>query len=262
MRELKVEYKIAGIRKSRLIQVPSNWKDLTPDQFIVVAKVYINDISETEFLKQFFGLSKRLINRLDYYNKYKILELVEFVRDARVPLSDFLLPVIPGTDLFAPGPRLSGVCLQQFMTVDTFFSKYVATEEEMYLDHMVAALYLRKNERYVLLDKDSDMVLLDIARNSQEIQRVSPSVKMAVFLNYILIKKWLGSAYRHLFPEPEEVSTSAGSKNVGTVKWLDIFDSFVGENIPDMDKYQSMPVMDAFRIMNRKIKEAKKNGNH
>ena len=52
-----MEYKIAGIRKSRLIQVPSDWKDLTPNQFIVVAKVYVNDISETQFLKQFFGLS-------------------------------------------------------------------------------------------------------------------------------------------------------------------------------------------------------------
>ena len=261
MRELRIEYKVAGFWKSKLIQVPEGWKELTPDQFIAAAKVYIDGISETDFLKQFFGLSGKLINRLGHYNKYKMLELVEFVSDARVPFSDFFLPVVPGTDLLAPGPRLSGMCLQQFMTVDTYFSRYVATEQETYLDQMVAALYLRKNERYVLLDKEHDVTLLDIAERLPIIQRVPSVVKMAIFLNYILIKKWLGRTYIHLFPEAEESSLSVTNK-AGNVKWLDIFDSFVGENIPDMDKYQAMPVMDAFRIMNRKIKEAKKNGNH
>lgn len=262
MKELKIEYKVAGFSKCKLIQIPSGWKELTPIQFIAAAKMYVGGISETDFLKQFFGLSNSLINRLGYYDKYKILELVEFVRDARVPFSDFFLPAIPGTDLLAPGSRLSGVCFQQFMTVDTFFSKYIATEKEEYLDQMVAALYIRRNERYVILEKDSDVVLLDIAERLPEIQQVEPAIKMAIFLNYILIKKWLGRAYVHLFPEPEEVNTAVGHKSTGTVKWLDIFDSFVGDNIPDMDKYQAMPALDAFRIMNRKIREAKKNGNH
>lgn len=261
MRNLNIEYKVGGLKKRKAIQIPSNWKELTPDQFIAAAKMYIGGITETDFLKQFFGLSGSLIRRLGYYDKYKILELVEFVRDARVPFSEFFLPTIPGTDLLAPGTRLSGMCFQQFMTVDTFFSKYVATEKEVYLDQMVAALYIRANERYVIQDKDTDVVLLDIAGRLPKIQQVDSAVKISIFLNFILVKKWLGSAYVHLFPEMESTDVTS-CKSANSVKWLEIFDSFVGDNIPDMDKYQAMPTLDAFRIMNRKIREAKKNGHN
>lgn len=261
MKALKIEYKVAGLKKRKVIQMPSGWKELTPDQFISAAQMYIGGITETDFLKQFFGLSSDLIKRLGYYDKYKMLELVEFVRDARVPFSDFFLPAIPDTDLLAPGARLSGMCFQQFMTVDTFFSKYVATEKEVYLDQMVSALYIRANERYVIQDKDSDVVLLDFAGRLPEIQQVDNAVKIAIFLNFILIKKWLGGAYVHLFPETESMGVTS-RKGSSSVNWLEIFDSFVGDNIPDMDKYQAMPALDAFRIMNRKIREAKKNGHH
>lgn len=260
MRELKIEYKRCGLKKRKVIQIPSSWKELTPDQFIAAAKMYMGGITETDFLKQFFGLSGILVKRFGYYDKYKILEPVEFVRDARVPFSDFFLPAIPGTDLLAPGIRLSGMCFQQFMTVDTFFSKYVATENEVYLNQMVAALYIRANERYVIQDKDTNVVLLDIAGRVSEIQRVDNAVKVAIFLNFILIKKWLGGAYVHLFPESD--GTGITSKSVNSVNWLEIFDSFVGDNIPDMEKYQAMAALDAFRVMNRKIREAKKNGHH
>lgn len=261
MRELKIEYMVVGLKKRKVIQVPSDWKELTPGQFIVAAKMYVGGITEIDFLKQFFGLSGSLIKRLGHYDKYKILELVEFVRDARVPFSDFFLPAVPGTDLLAPGIRLAGMCFQQFMMVDTFFLKYVATEKKVYLDQMVAALYIRANERYVIQDKDTDVVLLDIAGRLPEIQRVDNAVKIAIFLNFILIKRWLGGAYVHLFPESESAGITS-RKSAKSVNWLELFDGFVGDNIPDMDKYQAMSVLDAFRIMNRKIREAKKNGRH
>lgn len=262
MKELRVEYRIAGLNKSKVIQIPSAWKELTPDQFIAAAKMYVEEIAEDDFLKLFFDLSRKLVQRLNYYQKYKLVELVEFVRDARVPYSNFFLSSIPDTGLMAPGARLNGMCLQQFMTVDTFFSKYVFTGNKEYLDKMVASLYLREEERYFIQDKDSEVKLLDLNARLPEIQKIDITIKYAVFLNFLLIKRWLGRAYVHLFPESEETALLNVQKSYKHVDWLEIFDSFVGDNIPDMDKYQAMAATDAFRIINRKIREAKKNGNH
>ncbi|KAA6324913.1 hypothetical protein EZS27_025814 [termite gut metagenome] len=98
------------------------------------------------------------------------------------------------------------------------------------------------------------------------IRTLDKEIKFALFLNFILIKRWLGTAYPHLFPQAEEEKESGIKKNkkgkqekpLKATDWLEIFDPFVGDNIPQMEKYQVMPVMDAFRILNRKIRDAKK----
>lgn len=40
--------------------------------------------------------------------------------------------------------------------------------------------------------------------------------------------------------------------------WLDIFDAFVGDDVAVMEKYQAMPVATAFRILNKRIRDAQK----
>lgn len=249
MRELRLKYKSKEIR----LKLPSAWHELTPSQFIVTAGLYAGGMGNDEFIRQFYGLSDKLVRCLEEYQKYKLIEMIEFIQDARIPHSEFFLSSLPGTELLAPGPRLEGMCLQQFMMVDTFFSKYIETEKISFLDTMISYLYMTKEERFILHDKENDAILIDVDRHQSIVRALDFNVKYAVFLNFILIKKWLSRAYIHLFPESEGESTK-----IQSVKWLDVFDSFVGDNIPYMDKYQAMSCTDAFRIMNRKIKEAKK----
>lgn len=253
MRELKLKYK----SKATVLQIPDGWHELSPAQFIVAAQLYTGHFDDNSFISRFYNLPDKLLKHLTSYQKYKLIELVEFIRDARKPHSEFFLSSLPDTDLMAPGARLDGMCLQQFMMVDSFFSKYVSTENDEYLDAMVAYLYMRKNERFVLTGYDTRSVLLDLNGHLKIVQQLDDELKYAIFLNFVLIKNWLARAYRHLFPEPEEVERKQ-EPMATQVNWLDVFDSFVGENIPYMDKYQSMPCTDAFRIMNRKIREAKK----
>lgn len=251
MRELVLKYK----SKEWVLQIPEGWHELTPSQFVVAAQLYTDRMDDNSFLKRFYGLSDKVVRHLDDYQKYKLIEWVEFIQDARIPHSRFFLLSLPGTELMAPGPRLEGMCFQQFMMVDTFFSKYIETEDVSFLDTMISYLYTAKEEHFILFEKEKDAVLLDIDKHLSIVKSLDFEVKYAVFLNFIFIKKWLSHAYTHLFPESEADTTD---KKMQQVKWLDIFDSFVGDNIPYMDKYQAMPCTDAFRIMNRKIREAKK----
>ncbi len=250
MKEIILKYK----SKEITIQVPEAWKELDAEQFVAAAKMYLGNIKTDLFLMDFFRIPKKICKRLSGYQKYKLVEIIEFLKDARAPYNEFFLDVIPGTECRSPGPKLNGVCFQQFMMVDTYFSRYVQTQNDEWLDYMVACLYTRENEYFVLTDKNSG--LLDLGERVPLIHEVDKTVKYAIFLNFIMIKRWLGGAYVHLFPQTAETT----AKGVAAVKWLDIFDSFVGDNIPYMDKYQAMACTDAFRIMNRKIKEAKKNG--
>ena len=48
------------------------------------------------------------------------------------------------------------------------------------------------------------------------------------------------------------------NKCSGPTDWLAIFDAFIGDDVADMRKYQIMLATDAFRIMERRIKNAQK----
>ena len=67
----------------------------------------------------------------------------------------------------------------------------------------------------------------------------------------MMLKKWLSTAYPYMFSSNEDKGTTNPKSQQ---KWLDIFDAFVGEQIPETDYYKKMPCMDAFRIINRRLK--------
>ena len=164
---------------------------------------------------------------------------------------------IPGSKFVSPGVNLEGVSLQQFMTADTFFSQFLMTENLNFLDLLVASLYMRNNETFVSTDKSQKVV--DLKKNAILISQSAVNIRYAVLLNYIMIKEWLSVIYPHMFPKNEdEISKNEVKVKAKLPNWLELFDSFVGDNIPDMQSYQAMPAMDAFRIINRRIKEGKK----
>lgn len=257
MRDIKLKYSILGIPFGFKRPVPSGWRDLSPRQFIAATHLYFGDVETNKFLQEFYNLPRLSVISLTDFQRWKLLDLIDYVRDSRVPCSQFLIPVITGTKLMAPAPMLNGMCLQQFMTVDTFFNKYAISKKEEFLNLFISSLYLAKNERFIVTEKGHR--LLDLNARSEEIKKVDLKVKEAIFMNFTLIKTWLAKAYTHLFPEADQDDTD--KKTGKPVDWLEVFDHFVGDNIPDMETYRAMECTDAFRVLNRKIKEAKKNGN-
>lgn len=76
----------------------------------------------------------------------------------------------------------------------------------------------------------------------------------------MLIRSWLCKSFPHLFPEPEDADErpSNSPRQPKPVNWLSVFDTFVGDNVAQMEHYKAMAATDAFRVMNRRIRESKK----
>ena len=74
------------------------------------------------------------------------------------------------------------------------------------------------------------------------------------------VKRWLSKAFPFLFPLDDEPEPEEKRKKptAPSVNWLDIFDAFVGDDVAVMEKYQAMPVATAFRILNKRIRDAQK----
>ncbi len=262
MKQMEIRYRQWGFKRMHVVHVPETWHEMSPKQFLAAVRFYQKTIDEGAFFQQFFSLSKFLLNRLGRYPIYKMAEQIEFVRDCRQPHNAFFLERLPGTDLFAPLPKLNRMSLQQYMTIDTYFNRYVLSENDKFLERMIAATYLPENVVFNLPESQVPSlfkkmpVLLNMDKSLPIVEHLEKEIKLAVFMNLMLIKNWLGGLFPYLFPSVED--TPKRPLKTKTVDWLEIFDSFVGDDVAEMKKYQAMEVMNAFRVMNRRIKNSMK----
>ena len=259
MKEVRIHIKKIFFGKQHKVNIPTAWNEVSTSQFIALAKMIFGISSAEEFFSSYLNVDKKIISRLSSFELFMLEKEITYINALGKGLNRFVLDKIPGTRFVAPGVNLEGVSLQQFMTADTFFSQFLMTDDLSFLDLLVASLYMRNNETFVSADKSQNVV--DLKKNAALISLSAVSCRYAVLLNYIMIKEWLSVTYPHMFPKNEdEVSKKEIKVKAKLPNWLELFDSFVGDNIPAMQSYQSMPAMDAFRIINRRIKEGKKHG--
>lgn len=256
MKTIELKYKRLIGWKVIKATVPSSYAEMTPTQFLATIRLSKGWIDEMSFFVQFFGIPEKLVTRIDAFSLYKMTETLDCLKTDNSAYFGFYQHSLPGM-LLAPENKLRGMCFQQFMTVDTFFSWYVTTEREEYLDRFVGALYLKEDETYI----PGEGTLLVLDARIPAIAKLTFDLKYSILINWVLIKSWLSNSYVHLFPAGEVSDNSNGDKVKGKpVDWLALFDSFVGDNIADINAYKALPCMDAFRLLNRRIKEAKKKG--
>lgn len=260
MKQLRISYKKMGIRREIIRQVPSNWDELTVAQFLLVARLYTQELSEAEFVTKFFSLPKV---QFDAYYLYRLTELLSFIGDCRYQTNRFLIPSVD--KYLAPSDKLKGITFEHFMHIDTTFNRYVRSQKSSDLDTLFALLYLKEGESLVLPAEGrktlfSQRKLLKLPKRLQEVSKIDTHIKYAVFLNYLFIKRWLSQAFPYLFPmdDSEQEADAKKQAKAPSVNWLDVFDAFVGEDVANMEKYQQMTALTAFRLLDKRIKEAQK----
>lgn len=233
--------------------VPESFSEMTQEEFLC-AVGYKLDVISRKILIESMVCQERA--DLPLWVVEEVAPILAYVQNLSEPVSCFILPKLSsgflGHKYLAPKPMLQGMSLQQFMAVDNFFNFYNSTQREEFLYKFVACLYVRKGRSFF------GKHLLDVEREAKRMEMFNSVYIFAIYVNWILIKNWLTRSFRHLFAAGD---ASPKGKNKGT-DWLEVFDSFVGDHVADMLAYQKMECMDAFRIMNNKIKDAKQRERH
>lgn len=273
MKKITIEYRRFWHTVRRQLTLPESWEELTSKQFLAAVRLWTGSITPDDFLHDVFGFRRKELRRMDDYQRWVLLHATDWMQNLRHPHNCFFMNRIPGTDLYSPGPRLRGCSLQQFMTVDTFFNQYTIAmnraghqeEAGQYLDKFIAALYKREGETYTVEEHritigEGEPRLVVLEDHLIGVNKMTSEMKQAVMMNYVLIRSWLCRSYPHLFPEPddEEYRPTNSPRQPSPTNWLAVFDSFVGDDVAQMEHYKAMAATDAFRIMNKRIRDAKK----
>lgn len=244
MKKLTVTYR----KKVFEASLPETWNEMTKEQFLAAVEIWNGGIDKDRFLCLMFSLTKHVVLLMDDYLKYTLLEQVEWMRRLNKPCSKFFVEILPGSRYESPGIRLQGVTLEHFMLADNYFQRYaIKPENEEHLSVFIAALYHSQ-------EKEDD----DMQKKVELCSTLDKTIRMAIFFNFILLKKWLSLAYPFLFPSEEDSDEAEErNRNPKPTDWLSVFDAFLGDDVAFIDRYKQMLALDAFRLMNRRIKNSK-----
>lgn len=257
MHKVEIHYKRFGFNRHKKIDVPERWDELNEHQFAVCAQIYTGNVSQTEFIRRFYGLPSHIMRKLSGYDAYKLADLADFTISPDGLTNFFYLKEIAG--LHAPADRLSGITLEHFAIFDTAFFDYVNKPGPDTLIRFVSMLYTRPGEEITRIDFDKRIKLVE--------KRARLSDCHAIFLNYIFIHRWLAGSFPFLFEEKED-DQEVKPRDKQEVKpakpinpnWNLIIENFVGEDVINYNKYIKMPAIIAFKTINRRIKTLRKNG--
>ena len=251
MKHVKITYK----KKEYERDIATEWSELDGEGMKLAAQLWCGGLRSDCLISEYYKIPLNVVHVLGDYLTYCLLELTGWMQRLDDAVDDFKIELLPDTIYFAPGARLSGCTLEQFMVADTHFQRYAISQDADHLTLFIAALYHAKRQR----DNDMDAKV-------KVVEGLDETVRQAVFLNFILVRRWLSRSYPYLFPPQQEADDDDGEAQRTKRKkrpksqatdWLAIFDAFMGDDVAFIERYKRMSALDAFRLMNRRIKQSR-----
>jgi hypothetical protein len=243
MTPIELEYqRFRFILRTRKLKTshPDSWSELSPIQLLAAVRFIDGTINDDEVIIVMLNLTKRLVRRLTPYQKFCIIDLMSFLQ-THTPWYDFILPTIG--EFRKPQARLKDETFGTFIFAETYFDKYLKSEDKEYLAKFIACYY-----------RTGKFLEADIRPNSESIV-LEPLVKQeAIAINYTLIREWLIQEYPNVF-QPAEDQTKAAQST-----WLDVYDAIVGDDIVKQAEYADLPISTVLRYLDKRVKHSKHEG--
>lgn len=251
MKHVKITFK----KKVYERDIATEWSELDAEGMKLAALLWSGGLQQGQLIAEYYGIPMSVVAAMDEYLTFCLMELTKWMARLDDAVDDFKIVALPGTEYSAPGPRLGGCTLEQFMMADTYFQRYAIGQKADDLTLFIAALYHARRKR----DDDMDAKV-------SAVEGMEETVRQAVFLNFILVRRWLSRSYPYLFPPQQEADDDDGEEKRTKRKkrpkpqatdWLAIFDAFMGDDVAFIERYKRMSALDAFRLMNRRIKQSR-----
>ena len=229
------------------------WSELSERQFIAVSTLVHGREIDFKFLSLLTSFPKRLIKALSPYQLAKLSDQFDFIGNGSKLHNAFFSARLKGTNLYSPKPKLAGMTFGQFIFADAYYNTWLATKDDETLTKFIASLYLFRDEEF----KEPA-----ISGKKSLIEKLPKDLHLSIAFNYSLVISWLQQAYPLIFQSPvhlpdpavkaDQIRPDIRTKDSG---WLKIFESQVGEDLINRNKYAKLPVNVVLNYLTAKYKE-------
>ena len=186
--------------------------------------------------------------RLSPFELLKLSEGIDFVGQAGKCHSAFIIRKIPETDFVSPKSKLAGLTFGQFIFTESYYNDWMVTKDEKALNNFIASLFLPSSEKF-----NNETIPSRIGK----IAETDLDMRKAIAFNYSLVMMWLQKAYPLIF---QSSSVDPDIARVDSIRpnqsgWLKLFESLVGDDLINRDRYAELPLHTVLRHLTTKYKE-------
>lgn len=260
MIDIAIEYPSLFFKRKAKGKAPSSWEELTKRQFIAISRTINGTEPDFHFLSVLTGINQILLKKLSSFDLFKLSEGIDFVGQAGNSHSAFIISKIPGTEFVSPKPKLTGMTFGQFIFTESYYNDWMVTKDEKALNSLVASLYLPSNEKFT-----NETIPIRVGK----IENTDSDIRKAIAFNYSLVMIWLQKAYPLIFQTPFENQNPDSDLRTDAINrvssksqsgWLKLFESLVGDDLINRDRYAELPVHTVLRHLTNKYKENARKG--
>jgi len=254
--KIKIKYhpfpKLRWLSLSKQVNVATTWDKCSSKQLIALLYSKSEGATDARFVSMFYGLNYRLVSKLSKFDIYNLVEGATQISSS--PFNgNFIIRSVQthgrASILHPPGDRMRGITFGQFIFIDAYFNNPEPDSRLRFITH----LYLPAGEKF-----NEDRC---IERASQ--LDVTDDIIEAIMYNYSLFYEYFARAYPLLFHTSSGTDALQGVSNFkyDPRGWLKIYESIVGTDLINADRYADVPLNTMFRYLSDLRKQQLKNNN-
>ncbi|PXX96915.1 hypothetical protein DF185_19945 [Marinifilum breve] len=201
-------------------------------------------------------------------NLNAVIKLSDFIKNDLI-IENNLMPKVKvkSKKYYGPGDKFRNMTFAEFIFVDSYFLAYQANKDENTLNKMIAAMYRPQRKGYKphssAYGGDRREVFNEhiLSYRAEEIGKMDLDYRMAIFWNYIGIRRWLCTQYPNVLPihEDDPEAVKRNKKKLRTHNnWLKVVRSFTGGNPTEDDKVGKALLHAILDEMDQRIVESRK----
>lgn len=242
------------LRASITIDLPTQWNELTADQFEMVAALLFSERKEidamAELVVKFCGFEKWELSFVSNDDIFcQILPCFEFVKTPVIIQKPIIKKVL--NKYYGPKEDLSGMCWKQFVLAETYCNAFQISKDINHLNKLVAVLYCSMVEYPA-----SDNWELGLSESFQQkiigmLHLIPVGLKQACYLNYLGLKAYLieQEVFPKLFPVGKTTETEVTDNKPGAIDWHKVSLGLCGEKFGTIEQLYYTPVHDVMKFI-------------
>jgi hypothetical protein len=253
--------------QKKIFVLPDNWNELTGKQLIAISKILNHknikpEAAELQILKVLLQKSSFGFGFLKTDIKARLLPYIQWIAETETPLTENLLPSyrknIFSKKLFGAANEFNNLKMIEFHYTEVAYQFFINSNEEDYLNDLVAVLYRTKKENYNSnRDSDGDIRIefkdAEIAYHKKIVSKWSMAVKHAILMWYVGCRQMLVEDYPLVYGGSNTADTSNYYAGLYTM-----MRSVAGEKIGTIEKVEQLNVHTAHLELTCIIEDAKK----
>ena len=185
-------------------EAPSTWAELTAEQLIIWVKICAKKLSPEQAL-MFVSAAFCALPKREYF-KLNVAQQIWLANEFRYLLGNKLyawviekIKVNPFIQYQGPADHLGTSTIEEFKAAESYYSMYLHTRNEQFLDQLIACLYRPVSKENNGKDPRAIFTEVSVNKRAVKMRNLDKFLRAAILFNYEGCRSYIIAKYPNVF---------------------------------------------------------------